>query len=79
MSRTILYRAFDENNALLYIGISSQVFARFDQHSHTSKWVNKCAYVKLEHFSNRVDALSAEKVAIKTENPEFNLVHKDVA
>lgn len=79
MVQTVLYRAYDANNTLLYIGISSQAFARFDQHSHTSQWLPSCPYVTLEHYRHRNDALKAEKAAIKNENPKFNLVHKEVA
>ncbi len=75
-NRTVLYRAYDMNHELLYIGISSQAFARFDQHTHTSKWMSDCWYVICEHYKTRLEALAAEKQAIQTEFPKFNQVHK---
>lgn len=73
---TILYRAYDANDQLLYIGISHQVLARFDQHAHTSEWSDQCSYVILEHYQFRRQALAAEKIAIQNENPKYNQVHK---
>jgi excinuclease UvrABC nuclease subunit len=74
--KTQLYRAFDDDGNLLYVGISSQVFARFDQHAHTSEWMYECCYVEIEHFRTRNEALAAEKYIIQTESPKFNQVHK---
>jgi len=74
--KTILYRAYDINDQLLYIGISSQVFGRFDQHAHTSEWMYDCAYAIMEHYPYRRLAMEAEKRAIQTENPKYNQVHK---
>ena len=74
--KTVLYRAYDANDQLLYIGISHQVLARFDQHAHTNEWQHECSYVILEHFPFRRLALAAEKIAIKNENPKYNQIHK---
>lgn len=74
--KTILYRAYGKNHELLYIGISHQVFARFDQHAHTADWMYNCWYVNLQHFPYRKQAMEAERVAIQNEKPKYNQIHK---
>lgn len=70
-----LYRHFGENGELLYIGISLSVTTRLGQHRLTSPWFEKISRIEVEHFSNRIDALNAEKKAIKSESPKFNIHH----
>jgi len=70
---TELYRHFDENNKLMYVGISLNTFTRLGQHRDHSKWFKQIKYVKIEHYPTRQDAMTAEKTAIKTENPMFNI------
>jgi predicted GIY-YIG superfamily endonuclease len=76
MKRTTLYRAYTADNELLYVGISAQVITRLDQHKDSAKWLQDCAYVTLEHFRTRTMAHRAEVVAIKNEDPKFNILHK---
>jgi hypothetical protein len=55
--RTALYRHFDADGRLLYVGISMQDIAT----------------VRIEWFYSRKEALQAELRAITTENPAHNL------
>ncbi len=71
---TILYRHFDVNSALLYVGISCNPFERTKSHTE-SLWFSDIANITLEHFPNRSVALKAEKAAIKTEFPKYNIHH----
>lgn len=71
-----LYRLFDEDGVLLYVGCSTRPFARFVQHaSHgrTTNWWHEVASVTFEHFDARRPALAAEKVAIEQEAPRYNV------
>lgn len=72
---TWLYRMFDDAGVLLYIGISKDAFTRFSQHSKDKPWVDDVAKWTREKFSNRQAALIAEKKAIKSEHPLYNVVH----
>lgn len=73
---TSLYRHYDEAGELLYVGISIDAIARFKQHADSRKdWVNSIASVKIQKFETRAEALAAEKLAILTENPKYNIVH----
>lgn len=70
---TTLYRYFDTDGRLLYVGISGNNLKRQSQHKKNSEWFSQAATAKFEHFSNRQAALAAEKQAIQTEKPIYNL------
>jgi len=74
----VLYRFFDDDDELLYIGKSIQVWSRFAAHKRTSEFYPEAAKVTLERgFASHDDLLYAEKVAIWIEHPRFNEVHKN--
>ena len=73
--RTALYRHWDEEGDLLYIGISLSAVARLAQHSQKSHWHNQIANMTVEWFDSRADALNAEREAIQSERPKFNKKH----
>ena len=70
-----LYRHFDKDGALLYVGISCNAITRLKQHEHDSGWAAEIARVDIEHFASREEALAAERAAIKNERPKHNVVH----
>lgn len=72
MSQTSLYRHFDEDDKLLYIGISFSAVERLGQHAYGSAWFSSIARVEIEHFENRQTALEAEEKAIRLEKPLHN-------
>ena len=73
---TQLYRHFDNSNTLLYVGISLSTFARLSQHKDHSPWFKQVNRVEIQHFDTRDEAMAAERQAIKTENPKFNIAMK---
>ena len=77
MSKTALYRHYDAEGALLYVGISRNPFARLDQHMSTSPWASEIASVALEWFDDRTAALNAERAAISKEIPLYNARRDD--
>jgi hypothetical protein len=70
---TALYRFFDSGANLLYVGISYHPFARWHGHRQDKPWWVAIAVIRLEHFDNREAAETAEKKAIRTENPRYNI------
>jgi predicted GIY-YIG superfamily endonuclease len=76
---THLYRHFDVENNLLYVGISLSTINRLGQHQHHSKWFDEIKVVTIEHFLTRQDAINAEKKAIQNENPKYNIALKKTA
>jgi hypothetical protein len=73
---TELYRHYDADGKLLYVGISLSAVIRLAAHKETSEWFNKIVQVKIERFPTRKMALVAEQAAILTENPEYNIAGK---
>jgi len=70
--QTQLYRHFDADGKLLYVGISLSAAHRLSQHNGQSEWASKIASMTVETLASREEALAAERVAIKTEKPAWN-------
>lgn len=71
MSET-LYRFFDQQGNLLYVGISNNWQDRLKQHYKDSAFHDESATITLEHFETRAEVEEAEKQAILTEGPKYN-------
>lgn len=74
-----LYRHFDKDGCLLYVGVSLSAINRLVQHRDASHWFSEIASVKITQFPDRTSALAAEKDAILKENPRHNLRRPKVA
>ena len=70
-----LYRHFSAADELLYIGISIDGYSRTRAHAKHSHWFPDVARVQVEHLASREAAIKAERLAIETEAPRFNVVH----
>jgi len=68
----VLYRFFDADDNLLYVGISVSIEKRFHDHEKRSTWWDEAAYCLFERFPSRDAVRKAEEIAIKTENPKYN-------
>jgi predicted GIY-YIG superfamily endonuclease len=68
-----LYRMFDAQGALLYVGISKSAISRMTQHASQQPWWQDVANVRIESFScTRREILDIEERAIRTEKPIHN-------
>lgn len=76
MKRTNLYRHFNGEGQLLYVGISLSAIQRLAQHKEHSDWFESIANVTIEQFDTREEALKAERAAIFHERPLHNIQHK---
>ena len=74
-TKTALYRHFDADGVLLYVGISNSAMKRLDEHRAASHWSLDIARVELKWFETRDEALSAEREAIMNESPRHNIHH----
>ena len=73
---TTLYRMYDHDGNLVYVGITSRMNGtRFAQHDRDKSWWQSVSRIDLEHFATRQEALDAERVAIQTERPMRNVCH----
>jgi len=70
--RTQLYRHFDGDGKLLYVGTSFSAVNRLSCHKREAGWFDQIASVTIEKFETRRAALHAEALAIAQENPRFN-------
>jgi predicted GIY-YIG superfamily endonuclease len=73
--KTALYRHYNANGDLLYVGVSVSTMKRLAQHKK-SPWVHDITRIDIQYFEDREDALKAEKEVIKAEKPLFNKAHK---
>jgi hypothetical protein len=71
-SPTMLYRYFDEDGDLLYVGIAWEHYLRDRQHFKTSLWYRYATHCSVEDFPTRYLAEWGEARAIHDEKPEFN-------
>lgn len=69
---TAVYRLFDINKALLYVGISCNPDARLNQHRIHQRWWPQVATWTVEWLPDRLAALKCEAVAIRVEGPLYN-------
>lgn len=74
MNRCCLYRFYDADGLLLYVGITNQDMRRWIAHE-TREWWGAVASATVEHYDDRSAALDAERTAIKSERPVHNLTH----
>lgn len=76
---TTLYRAYDDRDRLLYVGISDGEFIRLAQHSASAPWTVHAVRILLERYTLRADAEDAERRAIAAEDPVWNVQGRPLA
>jgi predicted GIY-YIG superfamily endonuclease len=72
---TALYRPYDAEQRLLYVGITDDFAGRQAAHRRGSTWAEFACRVKVDWFPSRNAAEQAEIEAIKVEQPVFNDQH----
>lgn len=79
--RTALYRLYDAEDDLLYVGITVSPCRRWREHKRDRRdtWWPRVARRTVEWFDSRPDARRAEVQAIRLEAPEFNVLHSESA
>lgn len=71
-SSQTLYRFYNANRELLYVGITSNAFGRLSGHSKDKNWFTEVSYSTFTHYSSRFDVDQAETRAIVSEKPKYN-------
>lgn len=71
---TTLYRFYDVDGRVLYIGIAMGVHCRWARHAQEKRWWQEVASARLEHFPTREAATEAERAAIADEEPVYNVL-----
>lgn len=70
--RTALYRLYDADGELLYIGISRKPEKRFEQHAACKNWWHLVARKVISSCPTEEAALRAEEAAITAEQPLYD-------
>lgn len=71
----ILYRWWDTDGTLLYVGKSVSLFSRIAAHRTSSAFFSSAAMMTLERFPDEKALADAEVKAIRTEHPAYNVAH----
>lgn len=70
-----LYRFFDCENQLLYVGITADPGSRIKNHISQKGWWLEVASTTYTHFQSREQLKAAEIMAIRSEMPKYNISH----
>ena len=77
IARSYVYRMWDKNGVLLYIGKSNNPLNRWKQH-RKKPWFKQVTRFEYEPHPDEAAAYAAEREAIKTEHPLYNIVNNGV-
>ncbi|MER5902987.1 GIY-YIG nuclease family protein [Streptomyces mirabilis] len=70
--RTALYRFYDAEDRLLYVGITSNPKARWRAHARDKYWWPEVSRKTIEWFETRKSAERIEKIEVEEESPAYN-------
>lgn len=70
-----LYRHYAPDGDLLYVGQTLSIIGRNVRHFREKEWRDEIAFIAVEPFATREEVMEAEKVAIRTEFPKYNIIH----
>ena len=72
-----VYKLFNHNDEILYIGISNNPLRRVNNHSETKQWAKDVRRIEIsEWFPNRKEAARRAQKLIGTLSPIHNIRHK---
>jgi len=74
-----VYKAYDDAGALLYVGISINVFKRLGEHKAYSPWYDEASRIEVVQYLNRASARAEEARCIKFDAPAFNVTQEAAA
>lgn len=70
-----MYRFFDREGSLLYIGITNKVGRRLHEHNDRKPWFTDVVRAEFDHYPDRGSVVIAERNAIRSEHPRYNIQH----
>ena len=72
MSKYAVYRHYDADGVLLYVGMSLNPTSRNMAHKAGSYWFCDISKITIEWFQDKIEAMDAEAWAIYREKPIYN-------
>jgi len=70
---THLYRLFDDEDRLLYVGVTEHLEQRVAHHRRRQSWGDRIARVQLDHFTPEDFPFTVEQQVILAERPLHNV------
>lgn len=70
----VLYRIFNADGGLLYVGATTNPKLRFLDHA-LKPWWTDAATITLQHLGSLEELMAAERRAIESENPTHNVIY----
>lgn len=70
-----LYRFFDHEGRLLYVGKTTNIAGRLATHRSEKAWWTEVAAIEVEHYACERHLNRAERNAIIAERPLYNVTH----
>jgi Bacterial regulatory proteins, gntR family len=70
---TAVYRLYDADGTLLYIGITRNIALRFAHHEIYKPWWPQVVRKTMTWYGSRAEAIRAESAAIVSEGPLYNI------
>jgi len=74
---TCVYRIYDANDVLLYVGITNNLTIRWSEHGSKPWWRTEAHRYDVRWYPSRDVAKALEKQAIISECPKYNEVHRN--
>lgn len=71
----ILYRWWDADGNLLYVGKSISVLSRVEQHRNNSEFFDEATTMTIERYPDERTLADAEVAAIRAERPTYNIIY----
>ena len=71
----VVYRFYDLDGALLYVGVTDNPRVRWGHHRRTKAWWPEVEVATVQSVANRGEALAVERLAIIDERPRYNVTH----
>lgn len=68
-----VYRLYDKNSTLLYVGVTNDLRIRLKQHEFSKSWWGEIDNVTAVYLNDRTAAYLDEAVAIRDEHPKYNV------
>ncbi len=73
--RVSLYRLYDAEDVLLYVGVTLDLKQRLNNHATQQPWWLEVARIKVTHLSSREDSETLERAVIQLDRPKYNVTH----
>lgn len=72
-----VYKAYNTDGQLLYVGVSVNVFKRLKEHKQYAAWIPDTERIYVVQYLNRSAALAEEARCIREDGPVYNITKEN--